>query len=195
MTKETDRGCGVLGAALLDSKLELLFQRKLRTFHDKLLGKMGPLGTFSARIRAARALVWIGEDVRADLDTVRDIRNEFAHSWDHALEFTDQAIADRCRNLRTATAFVEGHVTPPGGLMLSTSMLNTLRQKFSEPRVRYEVAVGFLAQHLDEIPGETAEYSGPDVLAEIRKLSSETLCSADGSGIPLFVAKSAISGD
>ena len=79
--------------------------------------------------------------------------------------------------------------------MLSTSMLNTLRQKFSEPRVRYEVAVGFLAQHLDEIPGETAEYSGPDVLAEIRKLSSETLCSADGSGIPLFVAKSAISGD
>ena len=82
---ESDRACAVLGAALLDARLERLYDRRLRNGKEELLSSNGPLGAFSARIRVARALAWISEDVRYDLDQIRDIRNDFAHNADHEL--------------------------------------------------------------------------------------------------------------
>ena len=60
---ESDRACAVLGAALLDARLESLYNRRLRISKEELLSNNGPLGTLSARIRVARALAWISEDV------------------------------------------------------------------------------------------------------------------------------------
>ena len=96
---ESDRACAVLGAALLDARLESLYDRRLRDCKQELLSGNGSLSTFSARIRVARALAWISEDVRYDLDQVREIRNEFAHNFDHELSFSTQSIADKCRTL------------------------------------------------------------------------------------------------
>lgn len=45
-------------------------------------GFNAPLGTFSARTKAAFALGLISAEQHKDINLIRKIRNEFAHSWD-----------------------------------------------------------------------------------------------------------------
>jgi hypothetical protein len=46
----------------------------------RLFDYEGPIGSFSARIRVAYAFNLFGPETRDDLDLIRLIRNEFAHS-------------------------------------------------------------------------------------------------------------------
>lgn len=171
---ESDRACAVLGAALLDARLESLYERRLRNFKEELLSNSGPLGAFSARIRVARALAWISEDVRFDLDQIRSIRNEFAHNVDHELAFSNQSIADKCRTLRVAQVLIDAHEhaanTPHRNL--SAAAIRAMGAIFQPPRNRFEVSVEMLAQHLDELPPDTAEYTGPNLRDELWALGS-----------------------
>lgn len=188
LRKETDRACGVLGSALLEEKLQLLFKRRLRHSHDELLGPMRPLGSFSARIRTAHALAWISDAAARDLDTVRSIRNKFAHSFDHTLGFDNQSIADLCRNLKAAQAYIDGHDDPnsPMRKNVSEAVIRTMRDAVSSPRWRYELTVNFVAQHLDDIQGDSSLYAGPDLLAECYALSarSRLIIRAEGTSQP-----------
>lgn len=172
---ETDRACAVLGAALLDTRLESLYARRLRTFQDELLSSSGPLGPFSARIRVARALEWISEDIRYDLNQIREIRNEFAHNADHQLSFANQSIADKCRNLKVANVLLEAneHAATTGHPNLSTAVIRAMGSIFQPPRQRFEVTVEMLAQHLDELPTDMSEYSGPNLRDELWALGSK----------------------
>jgi hypothetical protein len=61
-------------------------------------------GTFSAKILACRALGLIGEELATDLNTIRKIRNNFAHSTNVA-RFEDQSTVDLVRNLKLIAAF------------------------------------------------------------------------------------------
>ena len=166
---ETDRACAVLGAALLDARLESLYERRLRDSREELLSSNGPLGAFSARIRVARALAWISEDVRYDLDQIRSIRNEFAHNFDHELSFATQSIADRCRTLRVAKVLIEANEeaasTPHRNL--SAAVIRAMGAILHPPRHRFEVTVEMLAQHIDELPGDQSEYNSPDLRDEL----------------------------
>lgn len=66
---------------------------------QKLLsGFNAPLGTFSARVKMCHALGLITQHQFEDLERLRKIRNEFAHSWDR-IAFTDQRIKDHIRAL------------------------------------------------------------------------------------------------
>ena len=56
LNDESDRACGVLGAAILDARLESLYRRRLHIFADKLLAFNGARATFGGRIKVARAL-------------------------------------------------------------------------------------------------------------------------------------------
>lgn len=179
LSAESDRACAVLGAALADAKLEDVFKRRLQCSPKELkelLEGVGPLSTFSSRIRLARALAWIDETTQIDLDTVRSIRNDFAHSLDHDLSFSDQSVSDRCFNLRTANAFIDGFddaaVAPDQNL--SADVVLSMQAVFKTARQRYQLAVEFLAQHLDEIPHDSPAYSGSDLLQEIRALSANS---------------------
>src|SRR6185295_5813555 len=113
-----------------------LFRRKLRYSNNELLGSTGPLGTFAAQILLAHALDWISYDVWSDLDTVRTIRNDFAHSFDHELSFSDQSVSDRCRNLRTAEAYIEGFAVAAVALErnFSSQIIYALKAKLEPPR-------------------------------------------------------------
>ena len=62
-----------------------------------LEGFNAPLGTLAARTAAAAALGLISGREYRELETIRKIRNQFAH--DHRTGFSDQGIVDRCRNL------------------------------------------------------------------------------------------------
>lgn len=171
---ESDRACAVLGAALLDARLESLYNRRLRNSKEELLSGNGPLSTFSSRIRVARALNWVVDDVGFDLDQIRSMRNEFAHNIDHELSFENQSIADKCRTLRVAQVLVAAneHAASIPHPNVSAEVIRAMGGIFQPPRQRFEVTVEMLAQHLDELPGDSSEYIGPSLRDELWALGS-----------------------
>ena len=99
---ETDRGAVLVGAAFLEHQLgELL----TRYFVDdakivaELLNPGGPAGTFSSRIKLAYCIGLLRPDQFRDLETVRKLRNEFAHTFDKA-SFRHARARDLCANLQ-----------------------------------------------------------------------------------------------
>ncbi|MCI5138002.1 MAG: hypothetical protein D3922_06220 [Candidatus Electrothrix sp. AR1] len=171
---ESDIACVVLGAAVLDARLDNVFRRRLTNkFHDELLENSRPLGSFAARISLARALAWINDDMYSDLNTIRSIRNDFAHSYDHTLSFEDRSISDRCTNLKTAEAFINGFddaATAPN-LRITPITFESMQKEFKPPRQRYQLAIEFLSQYLDKIPEKNPSYFGPNFIQEVRSLS------------------------
>lgn len=102
LRQETDRGCALFAAAYIDNALKHLLSASLVDFHTKeadLFEHNGPLGTFSGRTKIAFYIGKISASCRRDIDTIRKIRNDFAHSAD-PLTFENEAISQRCRNLR-----------------------------------------------------------------------------------------------
>jgi DNA-binding MltR family transcriptional regulator len=171
---ESDRACAVLGAAQLDARLESLFERRLRFDQKALLTSMGPLSTFSARIKVSQALAWIHPDVAYDLDQIRQIRNEFAHSADHELSFADDALSSRAKTLKVAQTLIDANeyaasVPHPN---LSVAAIRAMGSIYQSPRQRFEITVEMLAQHLDELPVELTQYVGPSLKDELWALAS-----------------------
>ena len=110
---ETDRAAALLATAMLDDKLlEILesFLTESESSKTLLRGPRAPLGTFSSRIEAAYALGFLDDEERTELNIIRKIRNDFAHSW-RTLTFTTASIKDRVRNL---------HIRGPFGLPTGT---------------------------------------------------------------------------
>ena len=84
MTTETDTGIAIVSAAYFDECLKNLFflgiDNTSKSQFDKLVNFGGPLGTFSSRINLAFGFSMISKDTHQSLDSIRKIRNEFAHS-------------------------------------------------------------------------------------------------------------------
>lgn len=144
---ETDRGAVLVGAALLDSRLErLLLSHMLlgKVAEDLVKGGNAPLGTFSARINATYAFGLITTAERKDLNLIRAIRNEFAHS-EHGLTFADQKIVGLCSSLisRRRSYMIEGSGGYP-------------------PRQRFNDAVLFTAMQLWYRPEHAARYKAEE---------------------------------
>jgi mannitol operon repressor len=102
---ETDRGAALVGAALIDTRLERLLCSHLAVADiakDLVVGNNAPLGTFSARIKMSYALGLITELEFAEVEIIRKIRNEFAHAL-HGLTFENQKLSALCRNLKANT--------------------------------------------------------------------------------------------
>lgn len=79
-----DRSMVLTMAAFAEDTLELLllaYLREARQAKDLVNGFNAPLGTFSARIKAAFVLGLIHKDGYQTLEILRKIRNEFAHNW------------------------------------------------------------------------------------------------------------------
>lgn len=171
---ESDRACAVLGAALLDSKLESLYKRRLRSHHDELLPSARPLGSFSARIRVAQSLAWISPDVAFDLDQIRSIRNEFAHNADHELSFADQSISAKCANLKVAQVLANANefAASRPHPNLSAAAIRAMDFIYRGARQQYEITVEMLAQHIDELPADMVPYAGPNLKDELWQLAS-----------------------
>ena len=107
-TKETDRGAALASAALIDEWLA----NTLRAFFADgesakwLLKPGGPLYTLKSRTEAAFALRLIDKEEHRNIELIRKIRNEFAHSW-KSLSFELDPIQSYCQKLsKTAPAIV-----------------------------------------------------------------------------------------
>ena len=78
---------------------------------DQLLeGFNAPLGTFSARMKIAYSLGLITKRQHSDLDQLRRIRNEFAHSWETI--FNDQKIISHIKALHFSGLHEEFPTSP-----------------------------------------------------------------------------------
>ncbi len=105
LERETDRGCLIIGAEILNAELEALLRsvltldpRSVKKVVDPLFLNYAPLSSFDARIQIAFALRLIPHEIKLTLDLLRKLRNEFAHE-PGPLTFTDPACKDRLRTL------------------------------------------------------------------------------------------------
>ncbi len=93
--RATDRAVAVLGAAYVEEALldALLIRLGIedQSAVEQLLENGAPLSTFSNKINLAEAVHLIGPRTRGDLDRIRKVRNECAHSV-NPIVFTDQRL-------------------------------------------------------------------------------------------------------
>jgi len=105
LRKETDRGCAMIVASHLDYMLGELLKAYMtqdeanQQEFTQFFTDTGLLGTFATRIKLARYLNIISSELRKDLDTIRRIRNDFAHYLKFE-DFNTDSIRDRCMNLQ-----------------------------------------------------------------------------------------------
>jgi len=126
LNAETERGLPITAGAMLDEVLVEILKGLMAENAEaaRLLdGFNAPLGTFAARISACYALALIGEDEFQELETVRKIRNKFAHGW-KPKSFEDDSIADLCGNLPwRGPSEYEDDASPRSRFSMAVSML------------------------------------------------------------------------
>jgi hypothetical protein len=96
-----DRGAAILAGALLEDRLTIAIKARLISdpkVMRALFTGMGPLATFSAKIKLAYLMSIIPKPISKCADTVRKIRNEFAHNLS-PLTFETPQIKALCGDL------------------------------------------------------------------------------------------------
>jgi DNA-binding MltR family transcriptional regulator len=141
---ETDRGAALVGAALIDQKLADTLRAFFvpgKTAGELLDGGTAPLGTFSARIKAAHALGLIDAFELRECNLIRKIRNEFAHSV-HGLAFADPTITVLCDKLQSdLPSGREAFVGKPRGVFINAVVLTVMRLTYRAEWVAKEQRV------------------------------------------------------
>jgi DNA-binding MltR family transcriptional regulator len=109
LSKESDCGCAIIGASLLEDRLEALLraiccsdEESIKQAVDPLFESYAPFATFSAKVQAAFAFRLISRELKSQLDLIRRIRNDFAHDQG-PLSFQTGQCHDRLR------ALIESH--------------------------------------------------------------------------------------
>lgn len=101
MRKGSDRETAIMGLALVEDALRWAINAKLerREAQQELFHANGaPFLTFKSKITAAFALGYGTSSMMADLDRIREIRNQFSHALRH-ITFETPAVANVCREL------------------------------------------------------------------------------------------------
>ena len=84
--QESDRGCVIFSAAMLEKELESLLREycrkdsaSVKKIVDPLFQVYAPFSTLSAKIQICYALGFIHVDLYKSLKLIRKLRNDFAH--------------------------------------------------------------------------------------------------------------------
>jgi hypothetical protein len=146
-----DRGAAVVLGSLVERALERLLWNNMRKEGISELFKYGaPLGDFGSKVQIAYAFKLFGAETRKDLNIIRNLRNQFAHSR-MPIAFTTPVVQACCDEL----------VYPDApGVTLSFKMINTVsEQRFEQasdkhhPRTRYFTSCNEIAQRIYFIRG------------------------------------------
>lgn len=99
---KADRASALIVASMLQTALKRLVLVKLveltETEMDGLFGRDAPMSTFSGLIRIAYAFGLVDEEIKRDLDRIREIRNAFAHA-SIPITFETKEVAHACEGL------------------------------------------------------------------------------------------------
>jgi hypothetical protein len=115
---DSDRAAGIVGAVLVDESLSALLKTRFEPDQDlisDIFRASGPLGTFSVKITMGFLMGLYSKAAWKELNTIKEIRNEFAHRA--ARSFSFERIRDLANNLSLSEQ-VELHVSKfpqPGG--------------------------------------------------------------------------------
>ena len=108
LNSESDRGCVLVAAALIDESLETLLRSKfiqdgraVKLCVKPMFENMGPLSSYWAKTQLLRALEMLEDWEYADLNRIRELRNHFAHTYDEA-SFGDPKASEISKQLETA---------------------------------------------------------------------------------------------
>ena len=145
LERETDRAAAILAVAYLDHLLDEI----LRQFFvdeekevDKLLDSDRPLFPLSAKIRAAYCLGLLSRAEYRDFETLREIRNKFAHNL-QGISFSSASIHDKCMALRLPT---QAHVVKRTGVL--PELWEQVRKEDPRPRLMFEITAALLVERL-----------------------------------------------
>jgi hypothetical protein len=125
-----DYAVAMIGASLIDKALEVGILSKCRPLNDGERQSIfsadngGPLSDFAARIKMAYALNLFGPHTYEDLQSIRRIRNLFAHN-PSLHSFTGTEIQQECSNLyifKILTVIESGDFTNPRSRYASASV-------------------------------------------------------------------------
>ena len=137
LSKETDRGAALVGAAFLDHLLGALIEEFLiddKAIRKKILkGPLAPLGGFYSRIIASYSLGLISEEEYNDLDIIRNLRNDFAHKI-QSLSFSSAAVKKKLKDLRVPhlvpkKVFDTSTLQPRQLFITSAAMISTFLER------------------------------------------------------------------
>ena len=101
LNKESDRGCSLLSVSFLDLQIEKVLKKKLignKKHLDKVFDFNGALGTLSNKLDLSYSLGIISKTEYDDINIIRKIRNDFAHSYDD-IDFDSPKIVSLINNL------------------------------------------------------------------------------------------------
>jgi hypothetical protein len=105
LTPAHDRSAAIVASALTEYLLEITLLRHMKNSEPdaqkNLFAENGPMGSFYAKIHLAYALGIIDKKTRGDLDTIRRIRNAFAHAR-ISVHFDTEEIAAECCKMRSS---------------------------------------------------------------------------------------------
>jgi len=94
------RAASLVELSLTESLLSRLWTKNGKA-DEELTGIDGPIATFARKIRMAEAMRVIGPDTRYELDTIKAIRNAFAHSH-RPLSFDSVPVKELCQTLKVS---------------------------------------------------------------------------------------------
>jgi DNA-binding MltR family transcriptional regulator len=99
-----DRASAVMLGAIVENAVGALIKSLMRPdinadVRHALFDHNGPLGTFSSKTATAYAFGGIGPVTRHDVDLIRELRNEFAHSR-KSFGFEQEEVAAVCAKLQ-----------------------------------------------------------------------------------------------
>ncbi len=140
--KQTDRASAIVSSALLEELLERLLLAFLidhQSVERDLFDGMSPLSTMSAKINLAYYLGLLEQSEFEDLKLIKNIRNDFAHSFE-GINFETQRIRDKCLQLKTLTS-----TSPPRDAMDSIKNIKTFFQ------INTTLLASILFAHTEEV--------------------------------------------
>jgi hypothetical protein len=153
-----------------------------------LHGGNAPLGNFSARIKTAYVLGLLTELEFQESETIRRVRNEFAHS-EHGVNFKSQKIAALCNNLRALVvvddAWTIDHAdafsvtAPPARLIITTRNQEVLVGSGAEEHRVNVLSSSDALKMLTEWVGEKSPDKLPPEAAEVANHKGKNLLPLD----------------
>jgi len=161
----SDRAVGIVVGSLVELRVTAMVKEtmineaesiKIRgeTIHAKMFHSSGPLGSFSTKIRLAYLFKLITVECFRDLETLKDIRNLFAHDPSVG-SFQVQAVADKCKNFRLVDRYV---IEPDHGIHGDSEALfgynvENAAERLKQPRDRYILTAQILSIGIQHASG------------------------------------------
>lgn len=147
----SDRAAAIVGAAILDAHLRILFEARISreiTKAELFDGTNAPLHTLSGKTNLALALGMISTREHRNLTLIRRIRNIFAHQIG-GVSFESAEISSRCSELEVPIGMRLPELIPVSVITNANSDLSSLLPvPIDTPRKRFQATVHYTSNCL-----------------------------------------------